>query len=52
MSHNLEKVIEHNVAQERKSFKEFVEKFFFFEENNTDQFTNQASDDIITKSTN
>lgn len=51
MSHNLEKVIEHNVAQERKSFKEFVEKFFF-EENNTDQFTNQASDDIITKSTN
>lgn len=28
MSHNLEKVIEHNVAQERKSFKEFVEKIF------------------------
>lgn len=28
MSHNLEKVIEHNVAQERESFKEFVEKFF------------------------
>ncbi|QHB43277.1 anti-sigma factor [Escherichia phage teqskov] len=50
MSYNLEKVIEHNVAQERKSFKEFVEKIF--EENNTDQFTNQASDDIITKSTN
>lgn len=51
MSHNLEKVIEYNVAQERESsFKEFVEKIF--EENNTDQFTNQASDDIIIKSTN
>ncbi|VEV89598.1 Phage anti-sigma factor [Yersinia phage fPS-65] len=43
-------VIEHNVTQERESFKEFVEKIF--EENNTDQFTNQTSDDIITKSTN
>lgn len=50
MSHNLEKVIEHNAAQERKSFKEFVEKIF--EENTTDQFTNQTSDDIIVKSTN
>lgn len=50
MSHNLEKVIEHNVAQERKLFKEFVEKIF--EENTTDQFTNQTSDDIIAKSTN
>lgn len=50
MSHNLEKVIEYNVAQERESFKEFVEKIF--EENNTDQFTNQVSDDIIIKSTN
>lgn len=50
MSHNLEMVIENNVAQERESFKEFVEKIF--EENNTDQFTNQTSDDIITKSTN
>lgn len=50
MSHNLERVIEHNAAQERKSFKEFVEKIF--EENNTDQFTKQKSDDIIIKSTN
>ncbi|QXV83118.1 hypothetical protein bas36_0087 [Escherichia phage Paracelsus] len=50
MSYNLEMVIEHNVTQERESFKEFVEKIF--EENNTDQFTNQTSDDIITKSTN
>ena len=50
MSHNLEMVIEHNAAQERESFKEFVEKIF--EENNTDQFTNQASDDTIIKSTN